>query len=129
MLTKIWAACPYMLPVSLLRCKNEAPKKMQLKSTIKCFKEVKIDKRLDLPYSCLPIYCCVRINGKPVYFVVIPNHRYLDSDCTNFKTFVFLAVYWSIWTSSYNTDIKVRKKNKRSLNNVMSSRKIISHLH
>ena len=27
----------------------------------------------------------------------------LDSDCINFKTFVFLAVYWSIWTSLYST--------------------------
>ena len=43
--------------------------------------------------------------------VVIFSHtcRYLDSDCINFKTFVFLAVYWSIWTSSYNTDIKVQQ--------------------
>ena len=41
-----------------------------------------------------------------VYSVVIFSHRYLDSECMNFKTFVFLAVYWSIWTSSYNTDIK-----------------------
>ena len=37
------------------------------------------------------------------------SHRYLNSDCINFKTFVFLAVYWSIWTSSYNTDIKVQQ--------------------
>ena len=43
----------------------------------------------------------------PIYSVVIFSHRYLDSDCINFKTFVFLAVYWSIWISSYITDIKV----------------------
>ena len=36
--------CPYMLSVSLIKCKNEALKKLHLKSTIKCFKEVKIDK-------------------------------------------------------------------------------------
>ena len=55
---EIWRACKfmchtqhcYMLSVSLIRCKNEAPKKMHLKSTIKCFKEGKIDKWLDLMY-------------------------------------------------------------------------------
>ena len=41
-------------------------KKLHLKSIFKCFKEVKIDKWLDLSYSeFLPIDCCVRINGKP----------------------------------------------------------------
>ena len=40
-------------------------KQKHLKSTIKCFKEVKIDKWLDLSYSLLPTDCCVRINGKP----------------------------------------------------------------
>ena len=34
----------YMIAVSLIRCKNEALKKMHLKRTIKCFKIVKIDK-------------------------------------------------------------------------------------
>ena len=37
----------------------------------------------------------------------------------NFKTFVFLAVYWSIRTSSYNTDIEVQPFLKWSLHNVM----------
>ena len=41
----------------------------------------------------------------PQIIVVVFSHRYIDSDGINFKTFVFLAVYWSIWTSSYNTDI------------------------
>ena len=49
---------------------------------------------------------------------------YLDSDCTNFKTFEFLAVSWSIWTSSYNMDIKVQQffLNRAStmLNNVFN---------
>ena len=40
--------------------------------------------------------------------MVIFSYRYLDSDLINFKTFVFLAVYWSIWTSWYNADIKVQ---------------------
>ena len=31
-----------------------------------------------------------------IYSVVIFSHRYLDNDCLNVKTFVFLAVYWSI---------------------------------
>ena len=54
----------------------------------------------------LPIDCCVRINGKlTVYSVVIFSHGYLDSDHINFKTFVFLDVYWSISASLYNTDI------------------------
>ena len=34
-----------------------------LKSIIKCFKEVKIDKGPDLPYQFSPIDCGVRING------------------------------------------------------------------
>ena len=42
-----------------------SPEKLHLKSTIKCFKEVKIDKLPDLSYSFLPKDCCVRINGKP----------------------------------------------------------------
>ena len=41
------------------------PWKYDLKSTIKYFKEVKIDKWPDLSYSFLPIDCCVRMNGKP----------------------------------------------------------------
>ena len=50
--------------------------------------------------------------------MVIFNHRYLDSDCLNLKTFAFLAVYWSIWTL-YNTDTKVKKNQlKLSFNNV-----------
>ena len=44
-----------------------------------------------------------------ICLLVIFSHRYLDSDPSiNFKTFVLLAVYWSISTSSYNTDIKVQ---------------------
>ena len=48
----------------LKRYKNEALQ-MHFKSTIKCFKEVKIDKWPNLSYSFLPIDCCVRIYGKP----------------------------------------------------------------
>ena len=88
-----------------------------LTSAFKCFKEVKIDKWPDLSYSSLPIDCCVQNKWWAwVYSVVIFSHRYLDSDHNhhihvhvNVKTFVFLVVYWSIWTSSYNTDIKVQQ--------------------
>ena len=52
--------------VSLIRCKSEALKKLHLKSTIKCFKKAKICKWPEIPYSFLPIDCCVRINGLPV---------------------------------------------------------------
>ena len=95
-------------------------KKLHLKSTIKCFKKTKICKWPEIPYSFLLIDCCVRINGQlqTVYSVVMFSHRYLDRDHINFKTFVFLAVYWSIWTSSYNTDIKVQQFLKWSLHNV-----------
>ena len=72
----------------MIRCKNEALKKLYFKSIIKCFKRVKIDKWPDLPCSFLPIDCCVRING---YSVAIFSHRYLDSDRINVKTFVFLC--------------------------------------
>ena len=44
---------------------------MHLKSTIKCFKEVKIDKWPDLSYLFLPQWlldCCVIIIGKPDSF-------------------------------------------------------------
>ena len=49
-----------------------------------------------------------------VYSVVIFSHRFLDSDCINFKTFAFLAVYWPFWTSLYSTDIKVQQFFNRS---------------
>ena len=45
-------------------------KKLHLKSNIKCFKEVKIDKWPDLFYSFLPIHCCVRINGVKPYHLI-----------------------------------------------------------
>ena len=35
--------------------------------------------------------------SQTVYSVVIFSHRFLDSDCVNFKTFAFLAVYWPFW--------------------------------
>ena len=54
-----------MLPVSLRRCTNETLEIMHLNSTIKCFKELEIDKWPDLSYSFLPIDWCVRINGEP----------------------------------------------------------------
>ena len=64
--------------------------KLHLKSTIKCFKRVKICKWPEIPYSFLPLEdCCVRINGPPDRLF---SHRYLDRDRINFKTFVFLAV-------------------------------------
>ena len=59
--------------------------------------------------------------SQTVYSVVIFIHRFLDSDCINFKTFAFLAVYWPFWTLLYNTDIKVQQFFNRSstmLNNV-----------
>ena len=71
---KIWAAWPYMLSVSLIRRKNEAlEKKKCFKSTIKCFKEEKIDKWQDLPYSFPP-----------------PPHRLL---CYN-KWWAWLFIQW-----------------------------------
>ena len=64
-LLKNWAALPYILSVSVIRCKNEAVKKLHFKSIIKCFKRVKTDKWPDLPYSFPTRDCCVRINHKP----------------------------------------------------------------
>ena len=103
-------------------------KKLHLKSTIKCFKKVKMDKWSDLSCSFSPIDCCV--SGKPDglfsqwwYSVII----HLDSDRINFRTFVSLhgclSVYWSIWTSSFNTDIKFHQFLNRvssMLNNVFN---------
>ena len=45
-----------MLPVSLIRSKNEALKKLQFKTIIKCFEKVKIIER---PFQFSPIDCCV----------------------------------------------------------------------
>ena len=105
-----------MLSVSLIRCKNEALIKLYFKNIIKCFKRVQIDKWPDLPYLFSLIYCCIRIKSKPDHLSkIIFSHRFCDSDCINFKTFAFLAVYWSIWTSLYNTDIEVQPFLKSSL--------------
>ena len=117
--TKISAAWPYMLSVSLIRCKNEALKNLYFKSIIKCFKRVKIDKWLDSPCSYFPIDYCVRIKyWQTIYSMVIFSHRFLDSDCINFKTFAHLAVYWPFWTSLYNIDIKVQQYFKSILHDV-----------
>ena len=43
-----------MLSVSLVRCKNEALKKLYFKIIIKCFKRVKIDKWPDSPCTHFP---------------------------------------------------------------------------
>ena len=63
-----------------------------------------------------------------VYSVVIFSHKYLGTVCINFKTIVFLAVYWSIWTSSYNTDIRVQKCFKWNLHNVKQCLEIFYQL-
>ena len=65
LLFKIWAAWPYMLSVSVIGCKNEALKKTNFKSIIKCFKKVKMCKWPEIPYSYSPIDCSVRINHEP----------------------------------------------------------------
>ena len=59
----------YMLSVPLIRCTIEALKKLRLKSTIKCFKEVKTDKWPNLSYSFVPIEWCVRIDGGAWQFI------------------------------------------------------------
>ena len=62
-----------------------------------------LDKWPDLSYLFFSsIDCYVRINGEPD--CLFSTWLY----CINVKTFRFLAVYWSIRTSSYNTDIKVQ---------------------
>ena len=57
---------------------------------------------------------------------MISSHIFLDSDCINFKTVVFLAACWSIWTPLYNTYIKKfnQKLNRPSmmLNNILTIR-------
>ena len=71
----------------------------------KCFKvKVKIDKWPDLSWnSFLPIACCAVLEWWAWPFI---QHTWWYSvidilNFSNFKTFVFLAVYWSIWTSSW----------------------------
>ena len=112
-----------MLTLSLIGCKNGALKNIcTLKEALSASKK-KRQVFPDLPYSFYPIDCCFRINHRSdSYSMMIFSHRYLDSDCRNFQTCVFLAVYWSIWTFWYNTGIKVPQvfKNRASamLNNV-----------
>ena len=77
-----------------------------------------------------PINCCVRITiSLTVYSMVMFCHRYLGSDCKNFKTFVFLAVYYlsDSDVSSYSTAIKVQPFLKSSLHNVKQLSLILSH--
>ena len=59
-----------------------------------------------------------------VYSVVIFSQRYLDSDCINFKACFPGCLYWSIWTSSHNTDLKVQQffEIQWSLHNVKQCR-------
>ena len=72
--------------------------------------------------------CCVRITiSLTVYSMVIFSHRYFDSDSINFQNFVFLAVHWSIWTSLYNTDIKVQQFWNRASTMLTLSRPISLH--
>ena len=58
--------------------------------------------------------------SQTVYSVVIFSQRFIDSDCINFKTFAFLAVYWPFWTSLYKTDNKVQQFSKSILRVVTS---------
>ena len=61
-----WATCPYMLSVSLIRCKNEALKKnCTSKAPLSASKKVKICKWPEIPYSFLSIDGCAKINGLP----------------------------------------------------------------
>ena len=77
---------PVISVVDKMYMYTRSPEILPLKSTIKCFKEVKIDKWPDLSYEFLPIVSLT------VYSVVIFSQRYLDNNRMNFKTFVFLAV-------------------------------------
>ena len=109
-LKKIWAAWPYIPSVSVIRCKNEALKKIVLqssKASLNASKEVKIDKWPDSPYSFPLIDCCVLwINGRHDSLfsgdIQISVIEYLNSDRIHFKTFVFLAVYWPFWSSEHH---------------------------
>ena len=79
-----------MLSVSLIRYKNEAPKKIVLQKSEN--RQVTRFTILIFPH----IHCCVRIKVNPVvtaYLMKIFSHRFLGSDCISFKTFAFLAVY------------------------------------
>ena len=93
-----------MLSMSLIRCKNEAMKKLHFKSIIKCFQMIENTQVTGFTMHISPIDCCVRINhksDKSVYQMVTFSHGYLDSNCINKKFFLLLAVYL------YTTDIKV----------------------
>ena len=50
-----------------------------------------------------PLYCSGRINHEP------DCSFNGDGNSINFKSVVFLAVYWPFWTSSYSTDIIVQQ--------------------
>ena len=60
--------------------------------------------------------------SQTIYSVVIFSHRFLNSDCINFKTFAFLAVYWPFWTSLYSTDIRVKGELRNRFNIISEER-------
>ena len=117
-----------MLSWSVLWCKMNPRQRLHFKSTIKCFQEEWIQ-CLDLPYSFSPIECSVRINHQfihhhrlksifptlwgwtvhfldgcsspcfPVSWVNVGNIIQTYILIATAQTFVFLAVYWAMWTS------------------------------
>ena len=101
----IWGTNPgYTLSVSLIRCTNEVLKNLHLKRTIKGYQ--RNEKRQVTWFSILisphRLLCYIKWWAWP-FIQWWYCHRYLNSDCIYFKTFVFLAVY------RYNTDIKVQQ--------------------
>ena len=97
-----------LLLMSLISVQNEALKKLHLKSTIKCSKEVKTGKWPNLPYSFFTIDCCIRINHQSDHGV---------SKCWYSVTEILIMTnFFFYWASTM-------------LNNVFQSPKLISFPH
>ena len=102
-----WSNLSFISRVSLIRCKPESLENCTLKHH--CFKEMKKEKWTDLSYSPPSphmLQCKLEYTiGLTVYSVVLFSRTYLDSDCRNFKTFVFLDLFidQSDWSEHHHT--------------------------
>ena len=74
---QIWAACG----VSLIRC----------------------DQKCHVHFSPLTAVLELMLIYQTAYSAVIFSHKFLDSDCVNFKTFAFLAVHLFILNMHHTT--------------------------
>ena len=85
-----------MISVPVKVCKNEALNKLYFKSFISAFKKgenIQVTRKTII-IIIYPYTAVLEVNMRlMVYEMVLFNHRYLDVNNINLKTFVFLAIY------------------------------------